>query len=57
MEANLESSHIELVRDADRALYQAKANGRDQIYQTGQMMIDDIPVPMIIRDHLDAPPS
>lgn len=57
MEANLESSHIELVREADKALYQAKANGRDQIYQTGQMMIDDIPVPMIIRDHLDAPPS
>jgi diguanylate cyclase (GGDEF)-like protein len=57
MEATLESSHIELVREADKALYQAKANGRDQIHQTGQMMIDDIPVPMIIRDHMDAQPN
>ncbi len=57
IEPNLDSSHIELVREADRALYQAKANGRDQVYQTGQMMIGDIPVPMIIRDHMDSRPS
>lgn len=56
-EAKLEISETELIREADRALYQAKANGRDQIFQTGDHLIDDIPVPMILRDHMDARPS
>ncbi len=47
---SLDDSQIGLVRDADRALYKAKADGRDRIEQKGTTAFDDIPVPLIISD-------